>query len=271
MRERAALIGSISVWDTIGTLRPSGIEIVTLFWPAYCRVMGRKAPRKRLACRDTARPTGARWHPNVSRRSAHPSFRVSEAKVQTPGAKMRRGNEEVLFHARSFSWSEFTRSGVVMSAAKKRTRAEEALAAAEQRRLAPVLREAHARLGLWRACDDKTCRRGGSCGGEVDQCGARVAPQGWAWLHQVIKALREGKSQSAAVEAANFAALGYRERVTISWPNCPFWEPLEFFMRNDGTMIRTVIAPAQPDIDPQFIALAASPWLPTALNADTRT
>jgi hypothetical protein len=92
-----------------------------------------------------------------------------------------------------------------------------------------------------------------------------------AWLHHVIKAMREGKSQSAAVEAANFAAPGYRERVTISWPNCPFWEPLEFFMRNDGTMIRTVIAPAQPDIDPQFIALAASPWLPTALHADAKT
>ncbi|HET9247127.1 MAG TPA: hypothetical protein VFO15_15095, partial [Xanthobacteraceae bacterium] len=158
-----------------------------------------------------------------------------------------------------------------MSAAKKRTRAEEALAAAEQRRLAPVLREAHARLGLWRTCDDKSCRRTQSCGGEADQCGARVAPQGWAWLQQVIKAMREGKSQSAAVEAANFAALGYRDRVTIRWPNCPFWPPLEFFMRNDGTIIRTDIAPTQPDIDPQFIELAASPWLPSALNADTRT
>jgi hypothetical protein len=42
-------------------------------------------------------------------------------------------------------------------------------------------------------------------------------------------------------------------------------------MRNDGTWIRTVIAPTQPDIDPQFIELAASPWLPTALNADERT
>jgi hypothetical protein len=31
-------------------------------------------------------------HPNVSRRSAHPSFGVSEAKVQTPGAEMRREN-----------------------------------------------------------------------------------------------------------------------------------------------------------------------------------
>jgi hypothetical protein len=158
-----------------------------------------------------------------------------------------------------------------MNAAKKRTRAEEKLVAAEQRRLAPVLQEAHARLRLWRTCDDKTCRRRGSCGGEVDQRGARIAPQGWGWLHQVIKAMREGKSQSAAVEAANFAALGYRERFTIRWPNCPFWEPLEFFMRNDGTWIRTDMAPAQPDIEAQFFELAASPWLATALNADAMT
>jgi hypothetical protein len=157
-----------------------------------------------------------------------------------------------------------------MSVAKKRTRAEEKLAAAEQRRLAPILQEAHARLRLWRTCDDKTCRRRGSCGGEVDQCGARVAPQGWAWLHQVIKAMREGKAQSAAVEAANFAALGYRDRFILRWPNCPFWDPIEFFIRNDGTWIRTDMAPTQPDIEAQFIELAASPWLPTALNADTR-
>src|ERR1700757_4823751 len=32
-------------------------------------------------------------HPNVSRRSAHPSVRVSEAKLQTPGAEVHRGNE----------------------------------------------------------------------------------------------------------------------------------------------------------------------------------
>src|SRR5262249_60208550 len=76
---------------------------------------------------------------------------------------------------------------------------------------------------------------------------------------------------SAAVDAANFAALGYRDRFTIRWPNCPFWEPLEFFIRNDGTWIRTDIAPTQPDIDPQFFELAASPWLPTAVNADART
>jgi hypothetical protein len=66
--------------------------------------MGRKAPRKRLAYRvisaftrvfdahDTPHGCSAE-HPNVSRRSAHPSIRVSEAKLQTPDAKKRRGNE----------------------------------------------------------------------------------------------------------------------------------------------------------------------------------
>ena len=51
MSERAVFIGSISVWDTIGTLPPRAIEIVALFPPVVRRVMGRKAPRKRLACR----------------------------------------------------------------------------------------------------------------------------------------------------------------------------------------------------------------------------
>jgi hypothetical protein len=44
-------------------------------------------------------------HPNVSRRSAHPSIRVSEAKMQNPGAEVRRGNEEVLCDANAFSLS----------------------------------------------------------------------------------------------------------------------------------------------------------------------
>jgi hypothetical protein len=35
----------MAVWDTIGTLPVSGIEIVRLFRLGYCCVMGRKAPR----------------------------------------------------------------------------------------------------------------------------------------------------------------------------------------------------------------------------------
>ena len=62
------------------------------------RVMGRKAPRKRLArcvisaftrVFDAIRRAQrvSRKHPNVSRRSAHPSIGVSEAMMQTPGAE----------------------------------------------------------------------------------------------------------------------------------------------------------------------------------------
>ena len=59
------------------------------------RTKGRKAPHKRLACRVKARRTGAsHQHPYVSRCSAHPSFRVSEAKSKTRAQKTRRGNEE---------------------------------------------------------------------------------------------------------------------------------------------------------------------------------
>jgi hypothetical protein len=156
-----------------------------------------------------------------------------------------------------------------MRVAKKRTRTEQKLAAAKRRRLARILREAHARLELWRLCDHKICQRRENCGGDVDECGARVAPQGWAWLHHVLKAMREGKSQAAAVEAADFAALGYRERVTIAWKG-GVWKPIEFFMRNDGTMIRTDLAPARPDIDPQFMQFVESPWLHDVRSADAK-
>src|SRR5262245_35208355 len=92
MRERAVFIGSMSVLDTIGTLPPFSIEIVKLFRPVYCCVMGRKALGAWRAAIRRA-PRVLRTHPNVSRRSAHPSFGVSEARMQTPGAKVRRGNE----------------------------------------------------------------------------------------------------------------------------------------------------------------------------------
>src|SRR5215831_19792121 len=75
MRERAIFIGSIPVWDTIGTLPPSNIEIITLFPPVYCCVMGRKAPRKRLARRVTACPTGASHAPERLSALRSPSIR----------------------------------------------------------------------------------------------------------------------------------------------------------------------------------------------------
>jgi hypothetical protein len=120
-----------------------------------------------------------------------------------------------------------------MSAPKKPTRAEQERAAAEQRRLAPVLREAHALLRLWRLCDDQTCRRSKRCRGDADQCGVRLTAQGWEWLHHVIKAIREGKAQENAVEAANQAVLGYRQRVTVRW-KVKGWEPIELVQLADA-------------------------------------
>jgi hypothetical protein len=227
--------------------------------------MGRKAPRKRLTRRvisaftrvfdAQACPTGVSQTPERLSALRSPSIRVSEAKMQNPGAKARRGNKGVL--------SE-------MSAPKKKpTRAEEEHAAAEQRCFAPVLREAHARLRLWRLCEDQSCRRSKSCGGDADQCGARVAAQGWAWLHHVIKAMREGKAHEAAIEAANEAVLGYRQRCVVRWPHVPYWDDIEFVQLADGSWAKASQVPSAPDIDSQFTELADSPWLRNAvLRAD---
>jgi len=88
--------GSISVSDTIGTLLPPHLEIVTLFRLAYCCVMGRKAPRKRLACRVMCRPNGCFAGTRTSLGAPPtPRLGVGEATMQTPGAKTRRGNDGV--------------------------------------------------------------------------------------------------------------------------------------------------------------------------------
>jgi hypothetical protein len=53
---------------------------------------------RRLACRVTCTPTGAPPStPNVSRRSAHPRWGVSEAKRQSPDAAMRARKRDALF------------------------------------------------------------------------------------------------------------------------------------------------------------------------------
>src|SRR6516165_4387881 len=104
-------------------LRPGCEELAARIRGQMPAVLGRRAPketeaRPRVKNRHGGAPRGERpaswdarrlasawhaasWHaarvlcthPNVSRRSAHPSFGVSEAKSQTPGAKTRRGNE----------------------------------------------------------------------------------------------------------------------------------------------------------------------------------
>jgi hypothetical protein len=86
--------------------------------------MGRKAPRKRLTCRVISAFTRVfdalrhvqrvpRTHPNVSRRSAHPSTGVSEAKGQSPDAAMRARERDGLFDI--VSW--FSRDVLILRSA----------------------------------------------------------------------------------------------------------------------------------------------------------
>jgi hypothetical protein len=142
----------------------------------------------------------------------------------------------------------------------RRTRGQEQRE--EQHRTALALGKAHARLGLWRLCDNDECRRSKCCGGDVDQCGARPAPQGWTWLHHVLKGLREGRSRPEAVEAANLATLGYRQRVTVRW-KVKGWDPIEFVQLHDGSWEHADVADARPPLDERFVRLAESAWLRT--------
>jgi hypothetical protein len=118
-----------------------------------------------------------------------------------------------------------------MARAKKQIGADKERAAAEQRRLADFLSVTHQHLRLWDMCKTKPCRRTRACGGDVDECGARCCPEGWAWVHHVLQAIRDGRSRPAAVKAANRHAAGESKRVTVHFG---FGEPAEFVVDDDG-------------------------------------
>ena len=75
--------------------------------------------------------------------------------------------------------------------------------ALEQQAAADFLRLAHHAAGFWRACATKACRRVRACRGDVDECGARRFPEGWAWVRGVLQALRDGARPRAAMRAAD--------------------------------------------------------------------
>jgi hypothetical protein len=84
--------------------------------------------------------------------------------------------------------------------------------------------------------------------------------------------MREGKAQEAAIQAANQAVLGYRQRCVVRWPNVKCWDDIEFVQLADGSWEHADQVPSCPHIDPQFTELAASPWLRRAvLRAEAAT
>jgi len=75
--------------------------------------------------------------------------------------------------------------------------------AAEQRFALEFLGIAHDAAALWRKCTDKACLRAQTCCGDVDACGARHFPEGWAWLRSVLPALLEDARPRAAMRGAD--------------------------------------------------------------------
>jgi len=153
-----------------------------------------------------------------------------------------------------------------MGRAKKADAAEK-LNAEEQQTLAAALASTLDRLQLWRKCRKSSCRRKQACRGDVEKCGAGHCPRGWPWVHQVFKAMLEGRSPGAAVRAANRRGLG--RRVVI---DCGFGEPIRWLMGEDGkaTVVDTwpTRVPFEAEIKPLIGAGGA--WLRGAPRGQTK-
>jgi hypothetical protein len=154
-----------------------------------------------------------------------------------------------------------------MARAKKQVGADKKLAAAEQRQFADFLSGTHERLRLWRMCKTKACRRTRSCRGDIDECGARCCPEGWAWVHRVLQAIRDGRSRPAAVWAADQQAAGGAKRVTVHFG---FGEPAEFVVDDDGKWTLADGPRQESKFGTQFRRLtgSGSAWLGAAPGGD---
>ena len=112
---------------------------------------------------------------------------------------------------------------LIKTKSKTRERVEPPLTAAEQRHVAERLSAAHAGMALWRACKRKACRRRRRCGGDVDRCGARRSPRAWACVHEILAAIRAGKTARAATRVAGRRAMPERLRYVFGFGVPPEW------------------------------------------------
>ncbi len=151
-----------------------------------------------------------------------------------------------------------------MGRARTQARAgkDRAPGAAEQRELAAVLGGVHDRLGLWRLCTKKACRRSRRCGGDVDECGARCFSEAWAWVHHVSKAMRAGRSPRAAARAADRDLLPKpRPTIIVHYPG--LGETFEMVVADE--YVDRVRSIRQADAPSRRLAASHSGWLRAAM------
>jgi hypothetical protein len=141
--------------------------------------------------------------------------------------------------------------------AKKTRLADKALSALAQRQLADFLARAHATLGLWRWCSDKSCHRQRRCCGDMEECGTRCAKDRWAFVHHVLKSIAAGRTRRAAVR---FARQGNCEVLRIY---CGFGAPIAWHLDEDGKWVNLDEVKARFNFGTQFKRLTrgGSAWL----------
>ena len=151
-----------------------------------------------------------------------------------------------------------------MSKTKPRASVDTTLTTAERRHVAQRLAAAHGGMRLWRACKSKACWRRRGCGGDVDQCGARCAPKAWAWVHQVLAAIRGGTTRRAAVRMADRAAHG--EIFTWVFDLGDEVDEVSFLKNDDGswTRIDDQAPPSELELQLRRLAGGGAGWLRAA-------
>ncbi len=134
------------------------------------------------------------------------------------------------------------------------------LSAAEQRQVAEHLSAAHAGMALWRVCKRKACGRRRRCCGDVNSCGARRSPKAWAWVHEVLGAIRSGTARRAAVRAADRRARPERVKVKFGFGDPPF---VMLEKKDDGTWGRIADYPPPSPVELQLrrVRGRGSRWL----------
>jgi hypothetical protein len=146
------------------------------------------------------------------------------------------------------------------SKSKTRARVPPPLSAAEQRQLAEHLSAAHADMELWRVCKRKACGRRRRCCDDVNSCGTRRSPKAWAWVHEVLGAIRSGTARRAAVRAADRRARPERVKVKFGFGDPPF---VMLEKKDDGTWGRIADYPPPSPVELQLrrVRGRGSRWL----------
>jgi hypothetical protein len=174
---------------------------------------GGSAERRARRSQDARRASQARQRMCASRRSATPRLGGLPAEASAKAGKattdlkawapVRRGNAPPsprLWRVYSSARRSFSGGGErILFDMRESDRERQA---AEQQAAADFLGLAHDTVGLWRPCTNKACRRIRACLGDTDACGARRFPEVWAWVHGILRALRDGARPSAAMRGA---------------------------------------------------------------------